>query len=156
MNILERNNVHVEGDSGPVLLYAHGFGRLLNNYLSNAAKFSPQGGQVEIAVRRVNGVVRVEVIDHGDGIPKQFKAHIFKKFSQTDSSDSRQKGGAGLGLAISKELIEHMHGAVGFDSVAGQGACFILNCRCEATIWQRDTRAKIRPGVQINTEYFRL
>lgn len=98
--------------------------QVLNNFLSNAAKFSPPGGQVDIAVRLANAHVRVEVIDHGTGVPVEFREHIFQKFSQADSSDTRQKGGTGLGLAISKELIERMHGVVGFDSEAGKGACF--------------------------------
>lgn len=100
--------------------------QVLNNFLSNAAKFSAHGGQVEIAVRHINKLIRIEVIDHGAGIPEKFKDHIFKKFSQADSSTTRQKGGTGLGLAISKELVERMHGVVGFDSTEGQGACFYL------------------------------
>ncbi|MDD5176185.1 MAG: ATP-binding protein [Sterolibacterium sp.] len=94
------------------------------NLLSNAAKYSPQGGQVAVAVRQSNGKVRVEVIDHGPGIPDEFRERIFQKFTQADSSDTRSKGGTGLGLAISKEIIEHMDGRLGFDSEEGQGACF--------------------------------
>ncbi len=98
--------------------------QVLNNFLSNAAKFSPQGGEVEIAVRKAGDAVRVEVTDHGEGVPTAFRERIFQKFSQADSSDTRQKGGTGLGLAISKELIEGMHGVVGFRSEEGKGACF--------------------------------
>ncbi len=116
--ILEEN-VQVRVDGNRLI-------QVLNNFLSNAAKFSAYGGQVEIAVRRVNTAVRIEVIDHGAGIPEKFKEHIFKKFSQADSSSTRTKGGTGLGLAISKELVERMHGVVGFNSKEGQGACFYL------------------------------
>lgn len=98
--------------------------QVLSNFLSNAAKFSPQGAQVEVAVRVDQGQVRVAVIDHGPGVPQAFKARLFQKFSQADASDTRQKGGTGLGLAISKELIERMNGRVGFESQEGQGACF--------------------------------
>ncbi|MBI3223197.1 MAG: CHASE domain-containing protein [Nitrosomonadales bacterium] len=98
--------------------------QVMNNLLSNAAKFSPHGTQVEIAVRKIGGRVRVEVSDHGEGVPAEFQNRIFEKFSQADSSDTRQKGGTGLGLAISKELIERMNGTIGFRSVPGQGACF--------------------------------
>lgn len=98
--------------------------QVLSNFLSNAAKFSPKDAQVELAVRRLDNKVRVEVIDHGSGVPEEFHDRIFQKFSQADSSDTRQKGGTGLGLAISKELIEHMHGSIGFESTPGQGACF--------------------------------
>jgi PAS domain S-box-containing protein len=103
---------------------AHRLQQVLRNFLSNAAKFSPPGAQVEVAVRQRPGAVRVEVTDHGPGIPEEFKARIFQKFSQADSSDTRQKGGTGLGLAISKELIERMGGQVGFESQPGQGASF--------------------------------
>jgi DNA-binding response OmpR family regulator len=70
--------------------------------------------------------VRVEVTDHGLGIPAEFRSRIFQKFSQADSSDTRQKGGTGLGLSITKELVERMGGRIGFDSVEGQGATFYI------------------------------
>ncbi len=98
--------------------------QILNNFLSNAAKFSPQGGQVEIAVSRHSSKIRVDVIDHGPGLRNDFKERVFQRFAQADSSDTRQKGGTGLGLAISKELIERMNGKVGFISEEGEGACF--------------------------------
>jgi signal transduction histidine kinase len=98
--------------------------QVMANLLSNAAKFSPAGQVVEIAVQPQGEQVRVSVRDHGPGIAEAFKVSIFSKFSQADASDSRQKGGTGLGLAISKELIERMGGQIGFDSVAGQGATF--------------------------------
>jgi PAS domain S-box-containing protein len=98
--------------------------QVLTNFLSNAAKFSPPGAQVEVAVRLRKNSVQVEVIDHGPGISDEFRSRIFQKFSQADSSDTRQKGGTGLGLSISKELIECMNGLIGFDSEEGQGASF--------------------------------
>jgi PAS domain S-box-containing protein len=98
--------------------------QVLANLLSNAAKFSPAGQSVEIAVQRRGDCLRVNVCDHGPGIAEAFKAQIFGKFSQADASDTRRKGGTGLGLAISKQLIEHMDGQIGFDSVPGQGATF--------------------------------
>lgn len=98
--------------------------QVLANLLSNAAKFSPTGEQVEITVQRHGDCLRVSVRDHGPGIAEAFKQHIFGKFSQADASDTRRKGGTGLGLAISKQLIEHMGGQIGFDSEPGQGATF--------------------------------
>ena len=116
--LIERaDDVLVRVDSGRLQ-------QVLSNFLSNAAKFSPSGTQVEVAVRLSKNVVKVEVIDHGSGIPAEFRSRIFQKFSQADSSDTRQKGGTGLGLAISKELIERMNGLIGFDSEEGQGARF--------------------------------
>jgi len=98
--------------------------QVMANFLSNAAKFSPEGGQVEVVVQRRGARVRVSVRDYGPGIPDAFRGRIFEKFSQADSSDTRQKGGTGLGLAISRELIERMGGAIGYDSVPAEGATF--------------------------------
>lgn len=98
--------------------------QVLNNFLSNAAKFSPQNDIVEIKVHKLESKVRVEIIDHGAGISDDFQARIFQKFSQEDSTDTRQKGGTGLGLAISKELIERMNGTIGFESTLNLGATF--------------------------------
>ncbi|MBI2745791.1 MAG: PAS domain S-box protein [Burkholderiales bacterium] len=109
--------VRVRVDTGRLL-------QVLSNYLSNAVKFSPQGAPVEVRVSMQPDWVRVEVADHGEGVPLAFRERIFQKFSQADASDSRQKGGTGLGLAISKELMERMSGRVGFASPPGEGARF--------------------------------
>lgn len=100
------------------------FQQVLNNFLSNAVKYSPTNAVVQVVIADSNGWVRVSVRDKGQGIPEEFKTKIFQKFSQADSSDTREKGGTGLGLAISKELVERMNGRIGFESEAGQGACF--------------------------------
>jgi signal transduction histidine kinase/DNA-binding response OmpR family regulator len=98
--------------------------QVLANFLSNAIKFSPSGGQVRLQSTLRGNWVRVSVCDQGRGIPEHFHSHIFQKFAQAESGDQRQKGGTGLGLAISKELIERMGGQIGFDSHEGQGSTF--------------------------------
>jgi len=100
--------------------------QVLANFLSNAVKFSPRGGSVEVDLTRKNGMVRIAVTDHGPGIAEEFKPRIFGKFMQADSTVTRAKGGTGLGLHIGKQIVEHMGGQVGFDSMLGWGATFWL------------------------------
>jgi signal transduction histidine kinase len=105
--------------------------QVLVNFLSNAAKFSPRGEEIIINLDVSFDKVKVEVIDHGNGISESFHEKIFKKFSQADSSDSRSVGGTGLGLAIAKELIEKMNGTIGFVSTEGVGSCFYVELPLE-------------------------
>src|SRR5690606_7973296 len=84
--------------------------QVMSNLLSNAAKYSPPGGTVRVWGERRDDGFRVSVRDDGPGIPEDFRAHIFEKFSQADSSTTRTKGGTGLGLHIARRFTEHMHG----------------------------------------------
>jgi PAS domain S-box-containing protein len=108
--------------------------QVLANFLSNAAKFSPAASVVTVNVSVLESKLRVAVQDHGPGIPDEFRSRIFQKFSQADSSDTRQKGGTGLGLAVCKELIARMHGEIGFESVPGQGANFYFELPIVAAV----------------------
>jgi PAS domain S-box-containing protein len=98
--------------------------QVMTNLLSNAAKFSPEGGVVQISTEDAGPNVRVAVHDRGSGIPEAFRPRIFDRFTQADSTATRQKGGTGLGLAICKRLIELMHGRIGFDDRPGGGSTF--------------------------------
>lgn len=99
--------------------------QVMGNLLSNAAKFSPPGGRVEISVaRQHDGRLRVSVSDYGPGIPEDFRDKLFTRFSQSDSSDTRQKGGTGLGLAITKALVERLGGRIGVTTSTGLGSTF--------------------------------
>lgn len=100
--------------------------QVITNLLSNAMKFSPPGANVDVHVIRSGLGVRVEVRDHGPGIPEEFRNRIFQKFSQADSSDTRQKGGTGLGLHISRAIIERMGGSIDFVTQAGVGTTFFF------------------------------
>jgi PAS domain S-box-containing protein len=100
------------------------FIQVMSNLLSNAAKYSPQGGAVRVQAEMRADHVRVSVRDEGPGIPAGFRERIFEKFSQADASSTREKGGTGLGLHIAKRFVEHMHGRIGFDSEAGGGSTF--------------------------------
>jgi PAS domain S-box-containing protein len=100
--------------------------QVLSNLMSNAAKFSPGGKQVELSVTSLGKAVRVSVKDTGPGIPEEFRGRIFGKFSQADSSDTRQKGGTGLGLSITKAIVEQHGGAIGFETEVGVGSTFFF------------------------------
>jgi len=96
--------------------------QVLANLVSNAAKHSPQRGEIVLAAARSGERVIFSVADQGEGIPDAFKARIFGKFEQADGA----KPGTGLGLAISKALVEKMGGEIRFESVPGQGATFYV------------------------------
>ncbi|MDP2035475.1 MAG: PAS domain S-box protein [Polaromonas sp.] len=101
--------------------------QVITNLLSNAMKFSPPDTPVDVRLLRAAGSrVRVEVRDRGPGIPEEFRKRIFQKFSQADSSDTRAKGGTGLGLNISRAIIERLGGSIGFDTEAGVGTTFFF------------------------------
>jgi len=98
--------------------------QVLSNLLSNAAKFSPEGEQVDISVAREGDVIRVAVKDNGPGVPEEFRESIFDMFTQIDSTDSRQSGGTGLGLSIAKVIVEHHKGNISLDTTMGVGSTF--------------------------------
>lgn len=98
--------------------------QVMTNLLSNAAKFSPEGGIVEVTVEERGSNLRVAVHDRGPGIPENFRNRIFGRFAQADSTTARQKSGTGLGLAISKRLVEMMLGRIGFEARDGGGTTF--------------------------------
>lgn len=101
------------------------FDQALVNLLSNAAKFSEQGDKVEIGVS-INSAsdVVISVRDYGPGIPEAFRSKIFGKFAQADGSATRMKGGSGLGLNITRKIIEAFDGTVDFESEEGVGSTF--------------------------------
>ncbi|MQA23696.1 PAS domain-containing protein [Rugamonas rivuli] len=113
--------------------------QVLLNLISNAIKFTERG-EVVLQLRQAAGTARPEqraillefrVRDTGIGIPPEQQAHIFDAFSQADSSTSRKFGGAGLGLAICRQLADMMGGAIEVRSTPGQGSEFLFTCPFE-------------------------
>lgn len=112
----EMRGAMVNGDRDRLL-------QVIANLASNAAKYSPPGGSVDVAVTREGERLRVSVTDRGPGIPAEFRGRLFQKFSQADSSDTRKKGGSGLGLSIAKAIVEYHGGEIGFETAtAGEAA----------------------------------
>lgn len=107
-----------------VLADSHRTLQVLANLLSNSIKFSPVDGLVEIRVIGSEKYWRVEIQDQGQGIPYEFRERVFARFAQAEGGDNRRQAGAGLGLSISKDLIELMAGEIGFESEPGKGALF--------------------------------
>jgi PAS domain S-box-containing protein len=115
----EPPKVFVRGDRRRLL-------QVMTNLISNAAKFSPEGGQVELSASCSDARVQVSVEDRGPGIPREFRSRIFGRFAQADSALTRKKGGTGLGLAICKSLIELMGGEISYADREGGGTAFIF------------------------------
>jgi PAS domain S-box-containing protein len=108
--------------------------QVLANLLSNAAKFSPHGGTVEVEMVREAGRVRISVSDHGPGIPEEFRSRVFERFAQADHSVARQERGTGLGLSISKAIVERHGGRIWFESEPGMRTTFSFDLPVSETV----------------------
>jgi PAS domain S-box-containing protein len=101
--------------------------QILWNLLTNAVKFTPKGGQVQVQLRRIDSYMELTVSDTGPGIDESFLPYVFDRFRQADSTAARKHGGLGLGLAIVRHLVELHGGTVKVDNRAeGHGAVFTV------------------------------
>lgn len=101
--------------------------QVVSNLLTNAIKFTPQGGAIKIITQRRGSHIEISVEDTGQGIEEEFLPYIFERFRQADASSTRKHGGLGLGLSIVKQLIDLHGGAVSVESEgAGRGAKFTI------------------------------
>ena len=98
--------------------------QVLVNLLSNAVKFSPRGSKVSVTVTAVGDMAEFRVADRGRGIPPALRIAIFERYRQVEAGDTREKGGAGLGLAICKAIVEQHGGTIGVESEEGRGSTF--------------------------------
>ncbi len=118
--IMDTGVVSVAGD--PVRLQ-----QVVWNLISNAIKFTPRGGRVQVRLERVNSHIEIAVHDTGAGISPDFLPHVFDRFRQADQRTTRQHGGLGLGLAIARHLVEMHGGSVRAESPGlGQGSTFTV------------------------------
>ncbi len=105
---------------GPVSGDADRLRQVIWNLLSNATKFTPRGGRIQLRLERINSHVEIVVSDTGVGIPESFLPHIFERFRQAEGGTTRRHGGLGLGLAIARHLTE-MHGGTIEAASDGEG-----------------------------------
>ncbi|WP_423409538.1 ATP-binding protein [Heyndrickxia sp. MSNUG] len=106
----------------------------ITNLVHNAIKYSPDGGEVRVAVYEKNGLVNIEIKDEGLGVPPESMDKLFEKFFRVDNSDRRSIGGTGLGLAIVKEIIQVHGGEIKVDSEYGKGSTFTVSLPVQAAI----------------------
>jgi PAS domain S-box-containing protein len=118
--------VRMLGNADPVVMRADPDRVLqtLTNLISNAVKFSPRGEEVRITAHAVGDAVLFSVGDRGRGVPPDQREAIFERFGQVDASDSREKGGFGLGLPIARSIVEQHGGRIWVDSDPGHGSTF--------------------------------
>jgi signal transduction histidine kinase len=126
--VAEQRQVTLEGQVDPAVdpiqLDPQKIERVLTNLIGNAIRHTPAGGRVDVQADRAGEFVRVRIIDTGEGIPAIDLPHIFDRFYRGDASRSRMTGGAGLGLAIAKGIVEAHHGRISVQSEIGHGTTF--------------------------------
>lgn len=126
MNNTDRHTFQLEISEPLAKVHADGarIRQVLANLLSNALKFSPQGGRIRIGAHQGQGNVTIWVADEGIGIPSEAMPKLFSKFFRVDNRETRTIGGTGLGLALVKDTIEAHGGQVWVESVPGHGSTF--------------------------------
>lgn len=122
---------NVEGTDFAVNVDADRLTQAMVNILSNAVKFSPDGGTIKIITRQKNNYVLVEIADQGPGIPDDYKSHVFERFKQVESEAHKHKG-TGLGLPIAKQVVEAHEGQIGVRDNEGGGTVFWFTVPMEA------------------------
>ncbi|HEY0050766.1 MAG TPA: ATP-binding protein [Pyrinomonadaceae bacterium] len=122
-----RLHMLLDRKASPVAGDADRLQQVVWNLVSNAVKFTPKGGRIQVCLERINSHVEISVSDTGQGIEPEFLPHVFERFRQGDSSIARRFGGLGLGLAIVRQLVE-MHGGTVAATSPGenQGATFTV------------------------------
>jgi PAS domain S-box-containing protein len=127
----EKNGVHLRltqaADNVKVNVDAELLSQVLANLISNAVKFSPEGGEVTISVARRENFVRVAITDQGPGIPEKFQTQIFQEYVHVESAPAREGEGVLLGLKLSKAIIEEFGGAMSFLTTPKHGTTFYFD-----------------------------
>src|SRR5215217_4552758 len=127
-------------EAGPISGDADRLQQIVWNLLTNAVKFTPKGGSIQVNVQRVDSHAEIVVSDSGVGISKEFLPYVFDRFRQADASTTRTHGGLGLGLSIVRQLVDLHGGSVSVHSEGeGKGATFTINLPFVAVVDQNET-----------------
>ena len=124
ITVFPKDDIFIAGDHSRLM-------QVMANLLSNALKFSDEGGTVQVRIAMHGARARISVRDEGVGIPENSKDKVFGKFSQVDSSDVRRIGGTGLGMSITKQIVERHEGTVDYESEFGNGSTFYVEFDCK-------------------------
>jgi signal transduction histidine kinase len=117
----------IDGDLPPLWADQHRLGQVLANLLDNALRHTASGGRVDITATAERDEIIISVTDDGDGIPAEHLSHVFERFYRADAARDREHGGAGIGLAIAKALVDAHHGDITASSRGpGTGATFTI------------------------------
>ena len=137
---------HCCGGDNNIYADPHRLMQVMNNLLSNAVKFSPEEATVEVATICREGMIRISVTDHGTGIPEEFQPKLFDKFTQSDASDTRKIGGTGLGMNITKAIVEKHGGKIAFATQEGIGTTFYFDLPVMLSLSDGDKLGEIAAG----------
>jgi len=109
---------------------AHRIGQILRNLLDNALAHTAKGGSITIGARQIDKSVEISVVDTGEGIPAEDLDNVFERFYRVDKSRTRATGGSGLGLTITRKLVEADGGKISVESEVGKGSRFYFTVPC--------------------------
>lgn len=123
--------------------------QVLAHLISNAVKFAGTGTFAELSIIKRDNRIRVNVRDHGPGIPDEFAKHIFERFAQGDSSSTRTAAGTGLGLSVAQTLIEAMLGEIGFETTRDEGTTFFFDLPALPSVQELANRSGEHPEKRV-------
>ena len=146
-----RIQMMLDSNAGPISGDSDRLQQIVWNLVSNAIKFTPSGGLVQVRLGRVDSHIEITVSDTGAGINPEFLPFVFDRFRQADSSSTRKAGGLGLGLAIVRHLVELHGGTVRAESEGiGRGAIFVVNLPLRISPASGLGEQRVHPAATLN------
>ena len=125
VQLADQYTLRIEGDvEGNVYADAERINQVMVNFVNNAIKFAPHSKEIKVLIEKVNGMVKVSVIDKGPGINPEKIPHLFERYYQVDFNGRKRSTGLGVGLFIASEIIKRHNGQIGVDNIVGKGCSF--------------------------------